>query len=230
MPKQKRKSIPADWPTVQARVAPEMHKAARALALAREQSVTELLVGLLEKEVQVIADQPTTLRLAMEPAVAGAVGSAAAARGLTTNELILSLVARELEASAVPPAAPEPGDPTPKRVSLTLPAFVCDLAAVRARSRAMKTARWIAALVQSNLLTDPVLFEDELREVDRTARQLAALGKNLNQVAKALNQAHFETERVKLSELTSLRRAVTESRDAIRSLIRSSRNVWVVEL
>ncbi|MGY4831825.1 hypothetical protein ACVNIS_24845 (plasmid) [Sphaerotilaceae bacterium SBD11-9] len=234
MRKQKRVSIPADWPTIQARISPDMKNAVRGLALRRGLSETELLVDVVARELALDAGgtepEPNTFRLAWTPATSAAFEAAAARRGLTPHEALLSLIGREIEASAGLPDPPATGDPTPCRVTLSVPAFVRDEAAGRARRRDMAMARWIAALLQSNVLKLPVLLEDELQRVDLAARQLAALGKNLNQVAKALNQAYHETDRVKLDELAALRRAVTETRDAIRTLIQSSRNVWLTDV
>jgi hypothetical protein len=87
-------------------------------------------------------------------------------------------------------------------------------------------SRWIAALVQSNLTRQPVLTDAELQAVLESNRELAALGRNLNQVAKALNEAFHETDRVRFDLIQELADEVRMNRNAIRSLVRASRDVW----
>ena len=68
--------------------------------------------------------------------------------------------------------------------------------------------------------------DTELQELRASNRELAAIGRNLNQIAKALNEAFHETERVRLDRLTELGRAIEGNRVAIQSLVRASQNTW----
>ena len=90
----------------------------------------------------------------------------------------------------------------------------------------MAPSRWVTALVQSNLTRQPVMSDDELAGLLASNRELAAIGRNLNQIARALNEAFYETERVKLEKLAELRQVITENRLAVRALVRASQNAW----
>lgn len=90
----------------------------------------------------------------------------------------------------------------------------------------MTPSRWAASLIQSNLTGQPVMTKVELAELQTSSRELAAIGRNINQIAKALNEAFYETERVRLDTLAELSKAVAENRSAIRALVRASRNAW----
>jgi hypothetical protein len=90
----------------------------------------------------------------------------------------------------------------------------------------MSFSRWISALVQLNLTRRPVLTETELLAIEASTRELAAIGRNLNQLARVLNEAYFQTERIRLDRLDELSRCVTKTRAAISALVRASRNSW----
>jgi ABC-type uncharacterized transport system ATPase subunit len=66
----------------------------------------------------------------------------------------------------------------------------------------------------------------EIQALLASSRELAALGRNINQIAHALNSAFHETERVKLEQLAAVHGAVLENRAAIRALVRASQNAW----
>ena len=66
----------------------------------------------------------------------------------------------------------------------------------------------------------------ELQGLRASNLELAVIGRILNQIAKALNEAFRETERVRLDRLAELSRAVEDNRLAIQSLVRASQNTW----
>lgn len=155
----------------------------------------------------------------------------AAARGVTESELLRRLVL----AAADQVATPEVIKPAAidylitDRLTVRLPRFLMALTRQTAKSKGMAPSRWIAALVQSNLAREPVMTDDEVRALLNSARQLAALGRNLNQIAKALNDFGNETDRVRIDLLEELLVKVTQNRALIRALVRASQNAWQVE-
>lgn len=127
----------------------------------------------------------------------------------------------------------EPGQPARAgavRFTVRLPTWVLDEVHARARAFGTPASRWIAALVQSNVAAAPMLAERELLELEECARQLAAIGRNLNQIARALHLAPHDTERVRLDRLQYLDASIQRTRDAIQALVRASRNVWGITL
>jgi len=166
----------------------------------------------------------------------------AKAEGLATQrkqrltDLVFKAVQRELieagalEATTEPAAIDvDPQDAMTTRVTVSLPRFIKKAVDERAAAADRKTAAWLAALVQSNVMRNPVLLDAELAAIERTTRELSALGRNINQVARALNDAPHQTERVKLEQLANISAAIAESRKELRALLRASRRVWVVE-
>lgn len=115
------------------------------------------------------------------------------------------------------------------KMTIRLPQFLEEAAKQRGKTKGMAASRWIAALVQSNLMTSPVLTEKEIIAVQESNRQLAAIGRNLNQIARALN-----TDTNKPTDGDSLMQTLAEIKDKIannetanNNLIKASRGIWI---
>ncbi len=115
------------------------------------------------------------------------------------------------------------------RVYVRVPEFILRDVKRRAKLKGMTSSRWIAALIQSNIMRLPVSSEKELFELESSNRQLAAIGRNINQIAKTLNEAFHRTEAVKIDMLEALTGEIKKNREIIISLVRACQNVWRVE-
>ena len=113
-----------------------------------------------------------------------------------------------------------------KHVKVNLPLFLIEATKNKAKSKGMALSRWVAALIQSNLTGLPVMTKKELAVLRSSNWELAAIGRNINQIARTLNEAFYKTEAVRLEKLTELRHEILENRAAIQGLIRASQNVW----
>ena len=51
----------------------------------------------------------------------------------------------------------------------------------------MKPSTYIAALVRSHLVEDPPVPAAELKTLERATAEVSAIGRNLNQIARAIN-------------------------------------------
>ena len=153
-------------------------------------------------------------------------------RGLSESEQLRSLVvAATQQASAQPslgiaPIQPDGFNEDLDRMTVRMPGFVMDGAKDRARTQGMAPSRWIAALVQSNLRAQPLVTDVEVEALLASNRELAAVGRNLSQVVRALNASGLEVDKVHLEALTELSAAVTSNRSEIRRLVRASRQAW----
>lgn len=115
-----------------------------------------------------------------------------------------------------------------ERTTVRMPRFLMEAAKRRAKAKGMAPSRWISVLVQSHITRDPVMTNAELAGLHESSRELAAIGRNINQIAKALNEAFYETERVRLDTLAELGEAIKTNRAAIRALVRASLRAWGV--
>lgn len=152
----------------------------------------------------------------------------AQSQGLSDSELLRALVAMATDQApqSSKPVKPEPAQAELERITVRMPSFLLQAAKRQAEKKGMATSRWIAALVQSNLTHSPVMNDDELAALLGNLRELVAIGRNINQMAKSLNQNFHLTEHVRLDKLQDLKQLVEENKQAIRLLIRASQQAW----
>lgn len=115
------------------------------------------------------------------------------------------------------------------RLEIHLPKFLIEAAKERAKTQGMATSRWIKSLVQTNLIQTPVLIDSALMAVKESNRELAAVGNNLNQIARRLNESVFKIEMVRIEKLEEVDSAVKSLRVELKKLIRVSQDAWGVE-
>lgn len=168
------------------------------------------------------------LKTLVEPGTKARFRSMAKARGLSESELLRAVILAVTgeDNGTDQPIEPDAEKVDTARMTVRMPRFLMEGTKARAKSKGMAPSRWVTALVQSNLTRQPVMSDDELAGLLASNRELAAIGRNLNQIARALNEAFHETERVKLEKLAELRQVITENRLAVRALVRASQNAW----
>lgn len=153
-------------------------------------------------------------------------------RGLSESELLRVIVKSSTEQkdeTDIISVEPDVTKVDLERVTVRLPRFLMEAARNKAEIKYMALSRWISSLVQSNLTGKPVMTKKELAVLRESNRELAAIGRNVNQIARTLNESFYKVESVRLEKLEELRKEIIENRKAIQALIRASENVWEVE-
>lgn len=164
------------------------------------------------------------------------------ARGLSESELLRLALCQLFDSADAtslhegratdekrPLLKPNPDQVSLERKTVWMPGFLMRAACERAATKGMSFSRWVCSLVQSNLMRNPVLTETELLVIETSTRELAAIGRYLNQILRTVDAAHFEMERIRLDKLVELAVKVNEVREAVGTLIRASRQSWKVE-
>jgi predicted DNA binding CopG/RHH family protein len=152
----------------------------------------------------------------------------AKAQGLSESELLraVALVVTGQDNSADQLVKPDAEKSDLDRMTVRMPRFLLEAIDVQAKTKGMAPSRWVASLVQSHLTDQPVMTDDELAALKASNRELAAIGRNINQIAKVLNETFYETEQVKLDKLAELSQTIEKNRETVRALVRASQNSW----
>jgi hypothetical protein len=125
--------------------------------------------------------------------------------------------------------ARDPASLATEKLNVRVPKFLYLAARVQSASKRMRgMGGWVSALIQSNLLKSPVMTPAQLVEIQRSNRELAAIGRNINQIARSLNLAPSEFERVRLEVLADLSQKLDFNRMAIRRLVQDANRSWGV--
>ena len=132
-------------------------------------------------------------------------------------------------------AAVVPAQVGSKRLEFRIPEFLKAEVMKRAEIEGMNSAQWLSSLVQSSLMTMPVLTDKEVEVVGWANRELAAVGRNLNQIARSMNRAELVGENFKKDEVLTLEgiREVDSKIKKLRSmllrLVAARHRAWGVE-
>lgn len=95
----------------------------------------------------------------------------------------------------------------------------------RAAARGMASATYMSVLARSHLRSLPPLPKDELVSLKRAVSELGAVGRNLNQIARAANEG-ARGGGVGLEELRAILKVCEALRDRTKSLIKANTASW----
>ena len=89
-------------------------------------------------------------------------------------------------------------------------------------------AGWIINLIRAALTREPQLGDDETDALTESNYQLLSIGRNLNQIARRLNEGQKQ-QGVELAMIEQLRDQINEHTSTVNQLIRSNAERWVIE-
>ncbi|MFN3710612.1 MAG: plasmid mobilization protein [Alishewanella aestuarii] len=85
---------------------------------------------------------------------------------------------------------------------------------------------WSTAVIRSALHHEPVLTNSEVTALRESNRELSAIGRNLNQVARALNIEFRDSDKLKLEGIEGLIERIEQHKDTVADLLTRSMNRW----
>lgn len=112
----------------------------------------------------------------------------AESQGISVSSLLGELVERALdERPDIRPVSAAPHQTRPDRIAIRLRPGDAKALTQRTAGRRMKPSTYVAALVRAHLVVDPPLPLKEVAALERLTAELSAVGRNLNQVTRAIN-------------------------------------------
>lgn len=151
----------------------------------------------------------------------------ARAQGLSESALL-----RRLVAASVPRIGPTDEsiarvEPLPKgwRISVRLHAEDLLLLRERALARELPVSTYVSLLVRSHLRSVAPLPTAELVALKRSLAEVGAIGRNLNQIARAVNEQQWPTG-PDIYYLSRLYKLITTMRDDFKKLIIANLASW----
>jgi hypothetical protein len=150
--------------------------------------------------------------------------------GVSESALLKRLVDAALMTALVAnPPAVEPVAPVAASGKLSVRLRSDDLLLLRERATArdMPTSTYVSLLIRSHLRSLAPLPTVELAALKRSVAELGAIGRNLNQIARAINQGGQPTDwGPSRADLQALLRALTGLRDHTKGLINANLASW----
>lgn len=152
----------------------------------------------------------------------------AAARQSLSESALLKRLVEQMLAGAPSDDLAEPAAPSDSRdARLTVRLVPEDRALLRERAaaRTMYAATYVSALVRSHLRRVAPLPDRELSSLQASVRELMAIGRNLNTMARLLQQDARQTA-PGLQEVQAMLRVCEALRDHFRALIKANLISW----
>jgi hypothetical protein len=155
-------------------------------------------------------------------------GDIAKARGVSESALLRQLVESTLSATdTVDESAPEPLLPVASsgRISVRLRSDDLLFLRERAGAREIPTSTYVSLLVRSHLRAQVPLPTAELEALKRSVAEVGALGRNINQIARAVNQQQWPAGPNR-SDLMAILRALEGLIDHFKAVITANLASW----
>lgn len=152
-------------------------------------------------------------------------------QGLSEAQLLSLIVSQVLARNpSLPEEAAEHVEPTDRR-DVRVPLRLSEYRAVQAlaRTRNWPATVYVAQLVRAHLSRSPRFSEDELLALRRATAELSAVGRNINQIARALNSDPGQARLVEAFPAAALAQVVDEQRAALKTVIKANLVAWGVE-
>lgn len=137
---------------------------------------------------------------------------------------LLGVVLRSAVALGAPDTVPADNASRDARLYVRLDPNDRLLLKERAAVRGVPSATYVAALVRSHLRGITPLMKEERLALDRVITELTAVGRNLNQIARALNRGHGAAPA--REDLQAMLKVCGALRDRVKTLLAANEKSW----
>ena len=137
---------------------------------------------------------------------------------------LLEVVLRTSVVGAFPQPDREPRSNRDVRLYVRLDPSDRLLLKERAAARCVPPATYVAALVRSHLRGVTPLLKEDRRALDCAVAQLTAVGRNLNQMTRALNRG--QTAAPRREDVQAMLRVCGALRDHVKALLAANEKSW----
>ena len=90
----------------------------------------------------------------------------------------------------------------------------------------LNPSHWTLACVLANSVNEPVLTDEEIQALYASNRQIAAIGRNLNQIARALNIEFRDSNKFTLEAVNLLTGTLSDHKLKVAELLHKNRQRW----
>lgn len=87
--------------------------------------------------------------------------------------------------------------------------------------------RWVIDAIRVGLTHEPQFSSSEVKELGQSNYLLLTLGRNLNQIARRLNEGRYEP--ITVEAIARLKSQIDEHTDKVNSAIRASLERWIIK-
>ncbi|CAE6854069.1 hypothetical protein R75465_07319 [Paraburkholderia aspalathi] len=143
-----------------------------------------------------------------------------------TKQVIRMLIGREVPGEIQIKEDISVGSEPKKRIEIRLTAWEYQAASDSAERSGFSVNSWIVALLRTRLTETPQLGQFELEQLAASNSRLLAIGRNLNQITRALNARPTEMANFRPEIIVALSDAIQSHTADVAALIQSNVQRW----
>lgn len=141
--------------------------------------------------------------------------------------LIGKVLATNSAATTAEPAKSE-GGVMEDRVTVRFPLTEYQELCRRSNGRGLKPSAYLRSLFRTHASQAPYFTTAEIDVLREANHQLASLGRNVNQIARALNTSLDDSDTAKAFEYEQMKGLIDSHRETVKALIRANLQSWGV--
>jgi len=169
------------------------------------------------------------IRAQLDSASKAAFRMAATKQGTSETRLLQLLIGAFLRSNPGDGTPPAPSEIKNDRFTFRLSARMKDDLTRRAQEQGMSPGAYLTAMSRAHLSKKAYFTERELEVLRQSNNELTAIGRNINQIARALNRSIDNAHLTKSKELQQVVSLVKANRDLVRNLMIANLSGWGVE-
>jgi hypothetical protein len=147
----------------------------------------------------------------------------------TTESAMLRMMIKQVSGRLKATEISEPEEPKTEKITIRITGRDKFRIIKRAKREGYSNrTRWVTSLVLSALHREPVLNRDEITVLRESNRQTAAIGRNLNQLVRALHTDARATNRITRAEVKILGDQIEAHVSKVAELLDKNLNRWEV--
>ncbi|HCI4281960.1 TPA: plasmid mobilization relaxosome protein MobC [Klebsiella variicola subsp. variicola] len=113
------------------------------------------------------------------------------------------------------------------QINIKLPASKIDEITQRAKQEGFPSrTTWVVSVISQALDNKPVLNDEEANTIRASNRELSAIGRNLNQIARKLNIEFRDSDRLSAEAIERLSDAIEQHKTAVAIFLDKSQKRW----
>ncbi|ECE2109019.1 MobC family plasmid mobilization relaxosome protein [Salmonella enterica] len=113
------------------------------------------------------------------------------------------------------------------QINIKLPAAKIDEITQRAKQEGFPSrTTWVVNVISQALDSKPVLNDEEANTIRASNRELSAIGRNLNQIARKLNIEFRDSDRMSAEAIERLSDAIEQHKTAVATFLDKSQKRW----
>lgn len=144
----------------------------------------------------------------------------------TPSDAFRQVVAKLTGAVPTDQSSPDPESPGKVRKEIKLTPREIAGITLAAERDGFQFSRWIVALIRAHLGSGAQLGQKELEALARSNMQILALGRNVNQIARALHANPKLVDQSKVEDLEAIKAAIKSHSETVASVLEANVKRW----